>query len=98
MRPFRHIGLVGHDKEKKPERLQSFQKSACLGEYLELCHPAGCVRFAIHNETLVQHSVPVEENRTRRFFIGLDAHFTDSHFVCAAFNRGCDTMQCQTTA
>src|SRR4051812_14955586 len=91
LRAARDVGLVGDDDEAESRVTQADQGVGHPRQHLELGLARRRIRLAVADERSVDYAVPVEEDGAANVAV-------DSHLVCAAFNEGCDTSRCHTTA
>ena len=88
----RDSGLVRH--HNKP--ITQCRRRPAKGEYP--INEPNFIRLMQIANLLVHHAVPIKKDRPRFHLAGLVVPTANSHFVRLAFNFGCETSRCQTTA
>src|SRR6266851_3983396 len=93
-----HVGLVRDHDQDEAAILETLELLAQPGIDLDIHHPRRRVRLALADHRVIQHTVTIKKDRPRFHRAGLTIPTADSHFVWLAFNFGCETSKCQTTA
>src|SRR6202171_1133257 len=93
-----HVGLVRDHNQDEAAILQTLKLLAQPGIDFDILDPRRRVRFTLPDHRVIQHTVTIKKDRPRFHLAGLAVPTADSHFVWLAFNFGCETSRCQTTA
>src|SRR5450631_2256511 len=97
-RPACHVGLIRDHDQDEAAILQTLKLCAQTRINFDILDPRRRIRLALSDHRVIQHAVTIEKDRPRFHLAGLAVPTADSHFVWLAFNFGCETSRCQTTA
>ena len=91
------IGLIGNNNQRNTQPFEVSKGERRVGENVEFRHIPRRIGFSVANRGSVQYTITIEKDGAALAFVhGIQR--IDSHFVCARWISGWETIRCQITA